>query len=187
MPGLKPRALIPRKGIISMNISSSADVQVKRRFNVDIASCNNMRKRPLRIGTVDACVWLDVPKGTRDVLVNMHILVADREYWFERNDILTNVYTGPGVSLRVDQIRVGTKHTYSFQNWEMFEVFLSRLPRSMPSGKVTYIIGDDGLPVEVDDFLNHLNKGRGSYTSKSTSAAALKNLRRHMRNLGVAA
>jgi hypothetical protein len=170
-----------------MIIPTSADVQVKRRFNVDIASCNNMRKRPLRIGTVDACVWLDVPKGKGGVLVNMHILVADREYWFERKDILTNVYTGPGVSLRVDKIRVGTKYTYSFQNWEKFEVFLSRFPRSMPSGKVTYIIGDDGLQVEVDDFLNHLHKGSGSYTSKSTSAAALKNLRRHMRNLGVAA
>jgi hypothetical protein len=185
--GLKPRAPIPRKRITLMDISSNAEVQVKRRFNVDIANCNYMLKRPLRIGTVDACIWLDLPTGNRDVLVNVHILVADREYWFEPNDILTNVYKGPGVALRVDQIRVGTKHTYSFQNWEVFEVFLSRLPKSMPSGKVTYIVGGDGLPVEVDDFFNHLNEGSGAYTSVSTSASALKNLRRHMRNLGIAA
>jgi hypothetical protein len=57
----------------------------------------------------------------------------------------------------------------------------------MPSGKVTYIVGDNGSPVDVDDFFNHLNEGSGAYTSVSTSASALKNLRRHMRNLGIAA
>ena len=170
-----------------MNISSSADVQVKRRFNVDIANCNYMRKRLLRCKDTDGCIWLDVPKGNRNVLVNVHILVADREYWFEENDILTKVFTDPDVSVRVDHVRVGMKVTYSFHNWEAFEEFVSRLPKSMPSGKVTYIITDDGSSVNVYDFLQHLSDGTGASTSKSTSAAALKNLRHHMRNLGVAA
>ena len=187
MPRLKPRALIPRKGIISMNISSSADVQVKRRFNVDIANCNKMHKRLLRFRTDDVCIWLEVPKDNREVLINVHILVTERKHWFESCDIRTNVIKGQGVSLRIDEVRGGTKRTYSFHSWETFEVFLSRLPSYMPSGKTTYITDPDGLPIEADDLLTHLHKGTGKISSVSSSRSSLQRLRYQMRNLGVAA
>ena len=171
-----------------MIIPTSADEQMERLFSVAIANCNNMHKRRFRFGDVDGCIWFEVPKPTSSVLIQMHILVADRQFMLYRRDLLTNVHNlGNGVTLRADYCHAGSKYTYSFEKWETFEVFLSRLPSSMPSGKITYIDSDDDSPLEVDYLINHLHQGTGRFSCVSTSSSALKKLRHQMRNFGVAA
>ncbi len=170
-----------------MNIPSNADVQMKRRFSVDIASCNNMRKRHLSIENVDCCMWLEVPQGNSKVLISVHILVPSRDYRFGECDLVSKKLHEPGVTLMFENCYLGKKYSFLFHDWDVFESFLGRLPKSLPSGKVTYIMGMDGSPKKLDHFLKHLAWGMGTYISASTSASALKNLRRHMRNLGIAA
>ncbi len=170
-----------------MNISSSADVQLKRRFNVDIANCNNMRKRMTRFKNEDGYIWFDVPKGNKDVLINMNLIVADEKFLLGQGTIQSNCIKGTGLTLRVDQTRVGTKYTYSFTSWKAFEALISRLPSYMPSGYIHHIADGDGEPVEFDQFLRHINHGTDKITSFRTSRSQLRGLRRHMRNLGIAA
>ena len=171
-----------------MNIPRSTDVQMKRRFNVDVANCNKMYKRPLNIGNVDACIWITVPEGKSNVYIQIHILVAQRQDLDATHKMVTDMYeTASGSTVRLDKTRFGAKITYSFQEWKRFEVILSRLPSSMPSGHTTYIVGEDGLPVSINDFLLHLHTGKRSYQCVRKSRSDMKKLRYQMRNLGVAA
>lgn len=171
-----------------MIIPSNANVQMKRRFSVDIANCNNMRKRLLNIGNAEACIWMTVPEGKSNVGIQVHILIAERQGLDTIHKMETDMYDlAAGVTVRVDKTRAGTKRTYSFQQWKWFEIFLSRLPSYMPSGNITYVVGEDGLPVTVDDFIRHLHTGKGSYQCVRKSRSDMKNLRYQMRNLGVAA
>ncbi len=81
----------------------------------------------------------------------------------------------------------GTRIVYQFKDWSDASRFLDRIPRRMPSNKVTVLLSTDGNPVSIHDFLDHIDYGCCAFHCTYEPVRGLKKLKDELRDFGIAA
>lgn len=81
----------------------------------------------------------------------------------------------------------GTIANYRFADWTDAEEFLDRLPRRMPSNKVTLLELSNGQPMSILDFLIHIDYGCNPVKCTYQPVQGLKKLKDELRKFGIAA
>jgi hypothetical protein len=81
----------------------------------------------------------------------------------------------------------GSRIIYQFTNWIDVGEFLNRLPRRMPSNKLTVLVSAHGNPMSIYDFLDHIDHGGFAYHCTYEPVRGLKKLKDELRDFGIAA
>lgn len=122
-------------------------------------------------------IAIKFPKAKSNFVMTAEVLVA--------NAIIPNQWrTSNKTPMTFDS---GTRIIYRFTDWSDAEEFLDRLPRSMPSNKVTVLVSTHGNPVSIYDFLDHIDYGCFDYHCTYEPVRGLKKLKDELRDFGIAA
>ncbi len=81
----------------------------------------------------------------------------------------------------------GSRIMYRFTDWDDAQDFIERLPRRMPSNKVTVLVSANGNPVSIYDFLDHIDYGCIDFHCTFEPVRGLKKLKDELRDFGIAA
>ncbi len=161
----------------SMYIPYVISQQLAIKFKTDFIRHGVMRPRKFCCSGTQASVLIKFPTKKSNFVMTAEILVA--------NAIIPNAWgTSNKTSLSFDS---GTRIIYQFTDWSDAEEFIDRLPRRMPSNKVTVLESNSGNPVSIYDFLDHIDYGCFDYHCTYEPVRGLKKLKDELRDFGIAA
>jgi hypothetical protein len=151
--------------------------QLASKFRTDGNGAHPMLPRKFSCNGTQCSILIKFPTNKSNYVMTAEILVA--------NAIIPNAWGASNKSsLSFDS---GTHIIYQFTDWNDAEEFIDRLPRRMPSNKVTVLMSNSGNPVSIYDFLEHIDHGGFAYHCTYEPVRGLKKLKDELRDFGFAA
>ena len=151
--------------------------QLAIKFKTDFIRHGVMRPRKFYCNGTQASVLIKFPKAKSNFVMTAEILVANEA-------IDTKCSSFNKMPLVFDS---GTRIVYQFTDWSVAGEFLERLPRRMPSNKVTVMVSALGKPMSIHDFLDHIDYGCTVLECTYQPVRGLKKLKDELRDFGIAA
>lgn len=151
--------------------------QLKRMFMKDFTMDRPMIPRKFYCNGTQCSIVIKFPKPKSNFVMTAEILVANEA-------IDTKWSSFNKMPLVFDS---GTRIVYQFTDWSHAEEFIDRLPRRMPSNKVTVMVSALGKPMSIHDFLDHIDYGCNHLECTYQPVSGLKKLKDELRDFGIAA
>lgn len=163
--------------LISIYTPSCIGLQLKRTFKTDFTRHSEMLPRKFSCNGTQGSILIKFPKAKSNFVMTAEILVANEA-------IDTKWSSFNKMPLVFDS---GTRIVYQFTDWSDVGEFLDRLPRRMPSNKVTVMVSALGKPMSIHDFLDHIDYGCNVLECTYQPVRGLKKLKDELRDFGIAA
>jgi hypothetical protein len=151
--------------------------QLASKFRTDGNGAHPMLPRKFSCNGTQCSILIKIPTKKSNFVMTAEILVA--------NAIIPSQWrTSNKTPMTFDS---GTRIIYQFKDWSDAEEFIDRLPRRMPSNKVTVLVSNSGNPVSIYDFLDHIDYGCIDFHCTFEPVRGLKKLKDELRDFGIAA
>jgi len=151
--------------------------QLAVKFKADFIRHAVMRSRKFYCNGTQGSILIKFPTKKSNFVMTAEILVA--------NAIIPSQWrTSNKTPMTFDS---GSRIIYQFTNWIDVGEFLNRLPRRMPSNKLTVLVSAHGNPMSIYDFLDHIDHGGFAYHCTYEPVRGLKKLKDELRDFGIAA
>ena len=167
----------PVNPMSSNYIPSVINQQLSSKFRADFAEHDRMLPRKFYCNGTQCSIVIKFPKTKSNFVMTAEILVANEA-------IDTKWSSFNKMPLVFDS---GTRIVYQFSNWSDAGEFIDRLPRRMPSNKVTVMVSALGKPMSIHDFLDHIDYGGNLLECTFEPVRGLKKLKDELRDFGIAA
>jgi hypothetical protein len=161
----------------SIYIPHDIGQQLSSKFNTDFTVHERMLPRKFSCNGTQGSILIKFPIKKSNFVMTAEILVANA---IIPNEWRTSVKTPMA-------FQSGTRIIYQFSDWSNAGEFIDRLPRRMPSNKVTVLVSAHGNPMSIYDFHDHIDHGCFDYHCTHEPLRGLKKLKDELRDFGIAA
>ena len=169
--------LTTRKVMYMHNIPFPFREQLGSIFRVSGDGIPVMKKRTLRLDGHDVKLWLELPPPNSKQVMLAHVLIT-----YARVEVGSSHFKKQPI-LSSD----GSRVTYSFNTWEQFGSFLTRLPRRLPSKVITELYDECGRPLTLSKFFFKFDRDWGYYTVRHFSISSMQKIQPELLSVGLRA
>ena len=159
------------------NIPVFIQRQLESIFRVSGDGIPVMKKRTISLHGHDVKVWVELPPPNSKHVMLAHVLITNA-----RVEVGSSHFTKQPISTSN-----GSRVTYSFNTWDEFDSFLSRLPQRMPSNMITELYDENDRLFRLFQFFFLIDRNYGLCTVRHRPISPMQKLQRELRSVGISA